>query len=282
MSITSEQEHQFGRAKISRLRERYLTTNVMAKVRDDPGYAEKIALIEKALAGTKDWILDVGANTCGESEYLTTLDYKIIANDINEMALEVSRERCARFGRPSPDYLAGDAQNLQLENECVSFVIFNESLHHMPDAARALAQAARVLKPGGRVFLYEPYAYNPYRRLSEVRDYFRGTVERSFGIGQLRGLLTAAGLEVISLQRHVCAASEWKLGEFNPVHRALRKLYILVSKRMLWLFGNLMVIAEKPAAKLAGATLTKQCAAPGDVTSAARRTHDIRSRGIAG
>jgi ubiquinone/menaquinone biosynthesis C-methylase UbiE len=278
MSITSEQEHQFGRTKISRLRERYLTTNVMAKIRDDPGYAEKVALIEKALAGTKDWILDVGANTCGESEYLTTRDYKIIANDINEMALEVSRERCARFGRPSPDYLAGDAQNLQLEDECVSFVIFNESLHHMPDAAKALAQAARVLKPGGRVFLYEPYAYNPYRRLSEVRDYFRGTVEKSFGIGQLRGLLTAAGLEVVSLQRHVCAASEWKLSEFNPVHRVLRKLYILVSKRMLWLFGNLMVVAKKPAAR--PVDWTKQCAAPVDVTSPARRTHNVSSRGI--
>ena len=50
MSITTEQEHQFERANISRLRERYLKTNVMAKVRDDLGYAEKVSLIEKALA----------------------------------------------------------------------------------------------------------------------------------------------------------------------------------------------------------------------------------------
>jgi ubiquinone/menaquinone biosynthesis C-methylase UbiE len=252
MSVTSQQEHQFGRAKITRLRERYLTADVMAKVQHDPGYAEKVALIEKALGGTQDWILDVGANTCGESEYLTTRGYKIIANDINELALEISRDRCAHFGRPSPKYLASDAQNLQLENECVSFVIFNESLHHMPDAARALAHAARVLKPGGRLFLYEPYAYNPYRRLSEVRDYFRGTVEKSFGVGQLRLLLAEAGLEVVSLQRHVCKVSEWKLTEFNPVHRVLRRLYMRVSKRMLWLFGNLMVVAEKPAANPVG------------------------------
>jgi ubiquinone/menaquinone biosynthesis C-methylase UbiE len=247
MSVTSKQEHQFERAKIMRLRERYLTTDVMAKVRHDPGYAEKVALIEKALAGTQDWILDVGANTCGESEYLTTRGYKIIANDINEVALEVSRDRCAHFGRPSPRYLVSDAQNLQLESECVSFVIFNESLHHMPEPARALAHAARVLKPGGKVFLFEPYAYNPYRRLSEVRDYFRGTVEKSFGAGQLRLLLAEAGLEVVSLQHHVCTVSEWKLTEFNLVHRFLRRLYTRVSKRMLWLFGSLMVVAKKPA-----------------------------------
>jgi len=255
MSITSEQEHQFVRAKISRLRERYLETNVLAKVRFDLGYAEKISLIEKALVGTTDWILDVGANTCGESEYLTTRGYKIIANDINELALGISRERCARFGRPSPEYLACDAQNLQLENERVSFVIFNESLHHMPDPARALREAARVLKPGGRVFLYEPYAYNPYRRLSEVRDYFRGTVEKSFGVGQLRRLLAEAGLEVVSLERYVCAASEWKLTEFNSLHRVLRRFYIRVSKRMLWLLGNLMVVAEKSATKPARAAI---------------------------
>jgi ubiquinone/menaquinone biosynthesis C-methylase UbiE len=247
MSVTTQQEHEYERTKISTLRERYLTTDVMKKVRHDPGYAEKVGLIEKALAGTRDWILDVGANTCGESEYLTTRGYKIIANDINEVALEISRDRCAKFGRPSPRYLASDAQNLDLENECVSFVIFNESLHHMPDAARALAQAARVLKPGGRVFLYEPYAYNPYRRLSEVRDYFRGTVEKSFGVRHLRQLLAEAGLEVVSRQHHVCTVSEWKLTEFNPVHRLLRRLYVGVSKRRLWLFGSLMCVAEKPA-----------------------------------
>jgi len=246
MGVTTKQEHEFEAARISRLRERYLATDVMVKVRDDPGYAEKVSLIERSLAGTSDWILDVGANTCGESEYLTTRGYKIIANDINEVALEVSRERCVRFGRPSPKYLACDAQQLQLEDESVLFVIFNESLHHMPDTSRALAQAMRVLKPGGRIFLYEPYAYNPYRRLSEIRDYFKGTVERSFGIRQLKRLLAQQGFKVLSFERHVCKLSEWKLTEFGLVHRTLRRIYVAFSKRALWLFGNLMVIAEKP------------------------------------
>jgi SAM-dependent methyltransferase len=196
----------------------------------------------------------VGANTCGEAECLTTRGYKIIANDINEVALDISRQRCARYGRPAPQYLACDAQNLNLENERVSFVIFNESLHHMPDPGRALAEAARVLKPGGKVFLYEPYAYNPYRRLSEIRDYFRGTVEKSFGVRQLRRLLADAGLRIISVERHVCTASEWKLAQFGVMHRLLRKLYVKVSKKMLWLFGNVMVIAEKQVASEQGSS----------------------------
>ena len=248
-SVTTQQEREFEIAQVTRLRERYLTTDVMIKVRDDPGYAEKVALIERALAGTNDWVLDIGANTCGESEYLAARGYKIIANDVNEVALEISRERCSRFGRQSPKYLPGDAQSLPVEPESVGFVVFNESLHHMPDPARALEQAARALKPGGRMFFYEPYAYNPYRRLSEVRDHFRGTVEKSFGVRQLKRLLNQTGLRVVSLERHVCTASDWKLAQFGLAHRVLRRTYVAVSRRALWMFGNLMVIAEKPGAQ---------------------------------
>ena len=247
MGVTTEQEREFEVANITKLRERYLATDVLGKVQSDPGYAEKVSLIEKELEGVTDWILDVGAATCGESEYLTTLGYKIIANDVNEVALEVSRERCARFGRPAPRYLACDAQHLQLDDASVAFVVFDESLHHMPDASQALSEAWRVLKPGGKVFLYEPYAYNPYRRLSEIREIIRGeTVERSFSVRQLNGLLARAGFSVLSLRRNVYI-SAWKLTQFGPVHRALRRLYVAVSKRALWLFGNLVVVAQKPS-----------------------------------
>lgn len=155
--------------------------------------------------------------------------------------------RCTRFGRPSPTYLVSDAQDVDLDDARISFEIFSDSLHHMPDSSRAFAEAARVLKPAGRIFLYGPYAYNPYRRRAEARDDFEGTVEKCFGVTQLRRLLSTAGLEIVSLERHVCTASEWKLTEFNSAHRVLRKLYVAVSKQILWLFGDLMVVAEKRA-----------------------------------
>src|SRR6202521_2069642 len=75
---------------------------------------------------------------------------------------------------------------------------------------------------------------------------FRGTVEKSFGVRQLKRLLSGAGLELVSLERHVCTASEWKMAEVSPVHAFLRRFYVLVSKRMLWLLGNVTVIAQKP------------------------------------
>ena len=126
-------------------------------------------------------------------------------------------------------------------------MIFNESLHHMPDAPRALAEAAPSCSPAAGSF-FTSLMRTIRTRVGEVRDYFAGTVEKSFGVRQLRRLLAEAGFELVSLERHVCTASEWKLAQFNPVHRVLRKLYVAVSKRMLWLFGNLIVVAMKPAA----------------------------------
>ena len=126
----------------------------------------------------------------------------------------------------------------------------SRSLAKSPPYARfqsSVCRSSACLKPAGRIFLYGPYAINPYRRRAEARDDFEGTVEKCFGVTQLRRLLSTAGLEIVSLERHVCTASEWKLTEFNSAHRVLRKLYVAVSKQILWLFGDLMVVAEKRA-----------------------------------
>ncbi len=142
-SVTVAQERSFEQKNILSKSERYLSTDVLQKVKTDQGYAAKVCQIQNALGTTKGWILDVGANTCGESEFLTTLGYLIIATDINQFALGLSKERCARFERKPPYYLACDGHRLPLEGESVQFVIFNEALHHMADPVRAMREAAR-------------------------------------------------------------------------------------------------------------------------------------------
>jgi ubiquinone/menaquinone biosynthesis C-methylase UbiE len=206
--VSATEERQFQSKSISQQRERYLSTDVLQKIQMDTGYAEKVRQVERALDSPGGLIVDIGSNTCGESEYLTTRGYPILCTDINEVALQLSQERCRKYKRKSPSYLACDAHHLPLQNGSAQFVIFNESLHHMEDTMRVLHEVERVLAPGGRIFLYEPYAYNPYRRLSEIRDRFLGTIERSFGVSQLRRLFRDAGLSVVSIDRHTCAPSQ--------------------------------------------------------------------------
>lgn len=205
-----QRERAFERQQTGKLQEYYLATDVLKKVAEDDGYRKKVHLIERALAGETGWILDIGAGTCGEDEYLGTKGLKLICTDVNDLALELSRQRSNRFNRENLRYVACDGEQLPFGDGTMSFVVFNESLHHLPDPDRGLKEASRVLTDGGRVFMFEPYAYDPWRRLSELRDRFRGTIEKSFSLRSIKRLCSQAGLHVvrwsglpISLQRNL-------------------------------------------------------------------------------
>ncbi len=244
---TTQEERAFEKRVTASERDRKLDSDVIRKVAEDDGYRFKVALIESALDGERGWVLSIGSGTCGEDEYLSTRGYKIISTDIDETALAVSKARSQRFGRERFEYASCDGQKLSFADASLSFALFNESLHHLPDPAAGLDEAFRVLKPGGRLFLFEPYAYDPWRRISEVRDYFKGTIETSFSVRRLTKMLKAAGFTVARLDRVVYISKE-KLPRLGPLHRAARIAYYSLRKAFPNLFGMIALVAEKPAA----------------------------------
>ncbi len=245
-AVTIEAERDFEREHIATQREKYLSTDVLERTKYDLGYQRKMAVIESALSGTRGWILDVGANTCGEAEVLTSRGYSLIAMDINEVALDLSQQRVDRFGRRAPSYVAGDANQIPLANDSISFILCFETLHHLENPGRALSELNRVLLPGGKFFMFEPYSYNPYRRLSEIRDKFKGTIEKSFGKKELRALVQGAGFQMTHVKKTVLPPSKWKMRYVNPGRRVLKLTYHAVARRIPWLFGSLDAVATKP------------------------------------
>ncbi len=243
---TTDEERAWEKKHILGQREKYLNTNVIQKIAEDDGYRAKVELLEAVLADEADWILDIGSNTAGECEYLVHRGHYVIATDINEFALSISKERCRRFGRKSPAYIGCDGQKLPFADESVKCVVFNESLHHMPDPACSLSEVYRVLRPGGKVIMFEPYAYDPWRRISEIRDYFRGTVETSFSERRIRQLVADAGLEFKHIDRPVLPPSRWKL-QFLPIYRRfLRLAYYEIKKIAPNILGMILCEARKP------------------------------------
>ena len=71
----------------------------------------------------------------------------------------------ARAAEPAggEDYAKGFAEDLPLVDSELGIAVFFNSLHHVPAErqAKALAEAARTLKPGGLLYVVEPIAEGP-------------------------------------------------------------------------------------------------------------------------
>ncbi len=69
--------------------------------------------------------------------------------------------RAARRARQRPELdielRVGDAMDLPFEDQCFDAVILHLILAVVPDSRRALAEAARVLRPGGRILIFDKF-----------------------------------------------------------------------------------------------------------------------------
>jgi SAM-dependent methyltransferase len=139
-------------------------------------------------------VADIG---CGEG-YLTVEAAKfarrVIAIDRSPAVLERGRELARRRRIRNIAWKRGDLEALPLEDGAVDVALLSQALHHAADPARAVAEAARVLVPGGRVIVLD------LRRHDEqwVRDTL-GDRWLGFEDGELADLLKGAGLQDVKV-----------------------------------------------------------------------------------
>lgn len=250
MKIQAAEERIFEKKLIEKLKDRYLSTDSWERYNNDAGYREKVNLVKGFLESSigDGYVLDVGANTAGESEILAHLGHRMAPTDINEIALSYSKIRAKKFRNQELAYYAADAHCLPFAEDTFDKIVAFEVLHHMENTSAVLSELFRVLKPGGNIYTCEPSAGNPYRRISEVRDYFRRTHESSFTERELFQLFCTAGFIITEVHRCVLPPSQWKKDNVISLRAGLKELYFAVSKRLPRLFGSLVLRAQKPGA----------------------------------
>lgn len=104
-----------------------------------------------------DRVLDLG---CGTGQLTRRLrehfpDANVVGADLSDGMLERANERAESDGEPSSlrGFVRADAQHLPLANESFDVVTCTESFHWYADQAAAVAELARLIRPGGRLVI---------------------------------------------------------------------------------------------------------------------------------
>jgi len=110
--------------------------------------------------------LDIG---CGEGKFtrsLTKIYGDVAGVDVKEKAIAKAKEAAAAEG-VAVDFRVESGEKLPWADGAFDMVAFSNSLHHMPNAAAALKEAMRVLKPGGVLYVMEPVPSGNYHEATK-------------------------------------------------------------------------------------------------------------------
>ena len=100
-------------------------------------------------------IADLGAGEGTLSLLLAQRAERVIAVDSSLKMVEYGADLALRNGIANLEYRHGDMEELPIGAEEVDMVLLHQALHHALHPARALAEAWRVLRPGGRIVLLD-------------------------------------------------------------------------------------------------------------------------------
>jgi len=113
-------------------------------------------------------VADLGAGEGAFALLLAQRAKQVIAVDSSAKMIEVGRELAQRHGVKNIDYRLGDMEEVPIGDAEADLVFFSQSLHHALHPERALAEAARILRPGGRIVILDLLKH----RFEEARELY--------------------------------------------------------------------------------------------------------------
>jgi len=131
---------------------------------------------------------DLGCGTGQVSALLAPHVARVIAVDGSSDMLQAARRRLK--GAHQVDIRRGDIEALPIDDRQLDVAVVALVLHHVPEPARALAEVARVLKPGGRVLIVDMLPHDRAEYQQQMGHVWLGFSDRA-----IRKFLESAGFE---------------------------------------------------------------------------------------
>ncbi len=138
-------------------------------------------------------VLDLGTGTGRMLELLAPRADRAVGVDQSPQMLAVARARLEKAGLRNVQLRQGDIYALPVERDSYDLVVIHQVLHYLDDPARAIREAARALRPSGRLLIVD-FAPHNEESLREQHAHRR----LGFAADEIAGLLQEAGLEVVT------------------------------------------------------------------------------------
>jgi ubiquinone/menaquinone biosynthesis C-methylase UbiE len=182
-----------------------------------PAYDRQMNFFDRVLfGGGREWVcsraegrvLEIAVGTGRNLDHHRS-DVQLTGIELSPEMLAIGRGRAEQLGR-AVDLRVGDAQALEFADASFDTVVCTLGLCTIPDPRRAVAEARRVLRPGGRLLLLE-HVRSPVRAVRVIERLLEPLSVR-FAADHLTreplDYLRAEGFEIERLER-----SKWGIVE---------------------------------------------------------------------
>ena len=136
-------------------------------------------------------LVDLGTGTGRMLELFAPRARRALGFDLSHDMLAYARMKLERAGLAQAQARHGDLYNVPLADGAADAVILHQVLHFLDDPAAAIAEAARLLKPSGKLLVVD-FAPHELEFLREQSAHRR----LGFASSQIKRWLQAAGLKV--------------------------------------------------------------------------------------
>ena len=186
------QQHRLVDQQFGQVAQAYLTSTVHAQGAD----LDALAALAHSVPHAK--VLDLGCGGGHVSFAMAPHAATVVAYDLSEDMLAVVAAEATRRGLAQLHTQAGRAEALPFDDGAFDIVATRFSAHHWYDVRKGLAEARRVLKPGGKLVIVDVFAPETplLDTLLQAAEVLRDASHvRNYRISEWQAMLAEAGFQ---------------------------------------------------------------------------------------
>lgn len=122
-------------------------------------------------------IADLGAGEGTISQLMAQRARRVIAIDNSEKMVEFGSALARKHGIGNLEYRLGDLEDVPIRGGTVDLAFLSQALHHAAHPERAVGEAWRILKPGGRIAVLDLHRHHVEEAREMYADLWLGFTE---------------------------------------------------------------------------------------------------------